>query len=91
MHLGEQVVKRSFGSMEIRYRNQSEVLEAGNIILRQLDTRIDLRRACRMAWSEITFGMTPDHTTLINGQLRRGSMLLPGKRMFILEVDADGS
>ncbi|MEY2854866.1 MAG: hypothetical protein RL030_1998 [Pseudomonadota bacterium] len=90
VHLGEQVVERSFGSMEIHYRNQSEVQAAGDIVLRQLGTTIDTRLPCTVAWSEIICGMTPDHTTLINRQLRKGSMILPGKSMFILEVEPAG-
>lgn len=90
VHLGEQVVERSFGSMEIHYRNQSEVQQAGDIILRQLNTTLDSRMACRIAWNEIIRGMTPDHTTLINRQFRKGSMILPGKSMFILEVEPAG-
>lgn len=90
VHLGEQVVERSFGSMEIHYRNQSEVMEAGDIILRQLNTTEDTRHACKVAWNEIIRGMTPDHTTLINRQMRKGSMILPGKSMFILEVEPAG-
>ena len=34
--------------------------------------------------------MTPDHATLINRQMRRGSMLLPGKSMFIMETEPAG-
>jgi microcompartment protein CcmL/EutN len=34
--------------------------------------------------------MTPDHTVLINRQDRRGSMILPGQSMFILETDPAG-
>jgi ethanolamine utilization microcompartment shell protein EutS len=90
VHLGEQVVERSFGSMEIHYRNQSEVMEAGDIILRQLNTTVETRLPCQVAWNEIIRGMTPDHTTLINRQLRKGSMILPGKSMFILEVEPAG-
>lgn len=90
VHLGEQVVERSFGSMEIHYRNQSEVLAAGDIILKQLNTTVETRHACRVAWNEIIRGITPDHTTLINRQLRKGSMILPGKSMFILEVEPAG-
>jgi ethanolamine utilization microcompartment shell protein EutS len=90
VHLGEQVVERSFGSMEIHYRNQSEVIEAGDIILRQLNTTVETRLPCQIAWNEIIRGMTPDHTTLINRQLRKGSMILPGKSMFILEVEPAG-
>jgi ethanolamine utilization microcompartment shell protein EutS len=90
VHMGEQVVERSFGSMEIHYRNQSEVIEAGNIILRQLGTTMGSRMACRIAWNEIIRAITPDHATLINRQLRKGSMILPGKSMFILEVEPAG-
>ncbi|MCA1979471.1 MAG: hypothetical protein LDL19_09570 [Thiobacillus sp.] len=90
VHLGEQVVERSFGSMEIHYRNQSEVMEAGDIILRQLNTTVESRHSCKVAWNEIIRGMTPDHTTLINRQMRKGSMILPGKSMFILEVEPAG-
>lgn len=90
VHLGEQVVERSFGSMEIHYRNQSEVQEAGDIILRQLNTTLESRLECQIAWNEIIRGITPDHTTLINRQMRKGSMILPGKSMFILEVEPAG-
>jgi len=34
--------------------------------------------------------VTPDHATLINRQFRKGSMLLPGKSMFIFEVEPAG-
>lgn len=90
VHLGEQVVERAFGSMEIHYRNQSEVQEAGAVILRQLQTAVETRLPCQVAWNEIIRGITPDHTTLINRQLRKGSMILPGKSMFILEVEPAG-
>jgi ethanolamine utilization microcompartment shell protein EutS len=90
VHLGEQVVERSFGSMEIHYRNQSEVQEAGDIILGQLNATVEARMACSIAWNEIITGITPDHTTLINRQMRKGSMILPGKSMFILEVEPAG-
>jgi ethanolamine utilization microcompartment shell protein EutS len=90
VRMGEQVVERSFGSMEIHYRNQSEVQAAGRIVLEQLGAQVHDRMACRIAWSEIIRGMTPDHTTLINRQVRKGSMILPGKSMFILEVEPAG-
>ena len=90
VHLGEQVVERAFGSMEIHYRNHSEVQEAGDIILRQMQTTLDSRLPCRIAWNEIIRAITPDHATLINRQFRKGSMLLPGKSMFILEVEPAG-
>ncbi|MGC9162198.1 MAG: hypothetical protein ACP5F9_01430 [Thiomonas sp.] len=90
VRMGEQVVERSFGSMELHYRNQSEVLAAGEAILTQLGTREDSRLRCKVAWNEIIRAITPDHATLINRQFRKGSMLLPGKSMFILEVEPAG-
>lgn len=90
VRMGEQVVERSFGSMEIHYHSQSEVLAAGEVILAQLKTTLDARLPCRVAWSEIIRSVTPDHATLINRQLRKGSMQLPGKSMFIFEVEPAG-
>lgn len=90
VRLGEQVVERAFGSMEIHYRNQSEVLAAGEAILREIDHRVEDRLPCRIAWKEIIRSITPDHATLINRQFRKGSMLLPGKSMFILETEPAG-
>ncbi len=90
VHLGEQVVERAFGSMEIHYRNQSEVLAAGDAILREIGADVDSRLPCRIAWKEIIRAIAPDHATLINRQFRKGSMLLPGKSMFILETEPAG-
>ncbi len=90
VHLGEQVVERSFGSMEIHYRNQSEVTAAGDAILHALNSCEEQRHHCRITWHEIIRGITPDHATLINRQLRKGSMILPGKSMFIMETEPAG-
>ncbi len=90
VRLGEQVVERSFGSMEVHYRNQSEVLAAGEAMLGEIGSTVSARLPCRVAWKEIIRAITPDHATLINRQLRKGSMLLPGKSMFILETEPAG-
>jgi len=90
VRMGEQVVERSFGSMEIHYRNQSEVLAAGDMVLEKLGARVESRLPCKVAWNEIIRAITPDHATLINRQFRKGSMILPGKSMFILEVEPAG-
>jgi hypothetical protein len=90
VHLAQQVVERAFGSMVIHQRDQSDVLEAGRILLENLGARQDDRQRCRVAWKEIIRAMTPDHTVLINRQNRRGSMILPGQSMFILETEPAG-
>lgn len=90
VRLGQQVVERAFGSMEIHYRNQSEIQTAGRAILSEIHQDISHRETCRIAWKEIIRAISPDHSTLINRQLRQGSMLLPGKSMFILETEPAG-
>ncbi|MEZ5535262.1 MAG: hypothetical protein R3F02_06515 [Thiolinea sp.] len=90
VRLGQQVVERAFGSMEVHFRNQSEVLTAGDAILSEIHHCIEDRAPCRIAWKEIIRAIAPDHATLINRQLRMGSMLLPGKSMFILETEPAG-
>ena len=90
VHLGQQVVERAFGSMVFHHRDQSDVLEAGNSVLRSIGAREDSRQKCRIAWSETVRAITPDHAVLINRQDRKGSMILPGQSMFILETEPAG-
>jgi hypothetical protein len=90
VHLAQQVVERAYGSMVIHQRDQSDVREAGQLILSNMGARQEDRQQCRIAWQEVIRGMTPDHTVLINRQDRRGSMILPGQSMFILETEPAG-
>jgi microcompartment protein CcmL/EutN len=90
VHLAQQVVERAFGSMVVHQRDQSDVRTAGEILLGNLGARQEDRQKCRIAWQETIRGMTPEHTVLINRQNRRGSMILPGHSMFILETDPAG-
>lgn len=90
VHLAQLVVERNFGSMVIHQRDQSDVIEAGRLILNKMGAQQQDRQPCRIAWQEIIRGMTPDHTVLINRQERRGSMILPGQSMFILETEPAG-
>jgi ethanolamine utilization microcompartment shell protein EutL len=90
VHLAQQVVERAYGSMVIHQRDQSDVREAGHLILSNMGARQEDRQTCRITWQEVIRGMTPDHTVLINRQDRRGSMILPGQSMFILETEPAG-
>ncbi len=90
VHLGQQVVERAFGSMIFHHRDQSDVIEAGSSVLNQLKTTEDQRQKCRVAWSEVVRSITPDHAVLINRQDRKGSMILPGQSLFILETEPAG-
>jgi hypothetical protein len=90
VHLAQQVVERAFGSMVIHQRDQSDVITAGRMLLSSMGARQEERNPCRIAWQEIIRAMTPDHSVLINRQNRRGSMILPGQSMFILETEPAG-
>ncbi len=90
VHLAQQVVERAYGSMVIHHRDQSDVQEAGAVILQRLGAQVHDRQPCQIAWQEVIRGMTPDHTVLINRQNRRGSMILPEQSMFILETEPAG-
>lgn len=90
VHLGLQVVERDFGSMVFHHADQSDVIEAGNSIVNVLGTNIDARQRVRIVWKQIVRSITPDHAVLINRENRRGSMILPGQSMFILETEPAG-
>ncbi len=90
VHLTQQVVERAFGSVVLHHRDQSDVRAAGDIVLSRLGARQEQRQRCKIAWQETIRGMTPEHTVLINRQYRRGSMMVPGQSMFILETEPAG-
>ncbi|MGF1644374.1 MAG: BMC domain-containing protein [Thiotrichales bacterium] len=91
VHLGGQVVERSFGSMEIHSRDQASVLESARVVLRWLNTSESARQRVRVPWQEIIRGINPDHAVLINRQNRKGSMVLPNQSIFILETEPAGN
>lgn len=90
VHLGQQIVERSYGSMFLHHRDQSDVLESGQKVLDYLQTEESSRQKCHIMWNEIIRAITPDHAVLINRDNRRGSMILPGQSMYILETEPAG-
>tara|TARA_Y100000590_G_scaffold457977_1_gene611704 strand:+ start:1493 stop:2116 length:624 start_codon:yes stop_codon:yes gene_type:complete len=90
VRLGQQVVERSFGSMEIHSQDQGDVIQAGQSVLRSLEMNEDQRVKCKVAWHETIRSMSPDHAIVVNKQKRGGSMMLPEMSMFILETAPAG-
>jgi len=90
VRLGQQVVERSFGTLEVHHEDQGEVRQAGEAVLRVIEQTEANRQKCRIAWNETIRGIEPDHAVVINRQGRKGSMILPGMSMFILETDPAG-
>lgn len=90
VRLGQQVVERAFGSMEVHHADQGEVKQAGQTVLNVLEMKEEQRQKCRIAWNETIRAITPDHAVVVNRQKRGGSMQLPGQSMFILETEPAG-
>jgi hypothetical protein len=90
VRLGQQVVERSFGTLEVHHEDQGEVRQAGAAVLRVIEQNEGDRQKCRIAWHETIRGIEPDHAVVINRQGRKGSMILPGMSMFILETEPAG-
>jgi hypothetical protein len=81
---GAQIVEREFGMFEIHSRSQAEVLEAGRIVLERLALREAERIKPFIASVQVITNVDPYQSQLIN-RFRRGSMLVPGETMLVLE------
>ena len=81
---GAQIVEREFGMFEVHSRSQSEVLEAGRIVLDRLGLKPEERIKPFIASVQIITNVDPYQSQLLN-RFRRGSMLVPGETMLVLE------
>jgi len=90
VRLTQQIVERSYGSMVFNHRDQSDVLESGTRMLQHLNTEEYDREQCVVMWNEVIPSITADHATLINRDNRKGSMIMPGQSIFIMETEPAG-
>jgi ethanolamine utilization microcompartment shell protein EutL len=81
---GAQIVEREFGMFEVHSQSQAEVLEAGRIILDRLGLNTAERIKPFIASVQIITNVDPYQAQLLN-RFRRGSMLVPGETMLVLE------
>src|SRR5512133_1833642 len=81
---GAQIVEREFGMFEVHSRALSEVLEAGRTVLERLSLHISERIKPFIASVQIITNVDPYQAQLLN-RFRRGSMLVPGETMLVLE------
>ena len=82
---GAQVVEREFGMFEIHSRSQAEVLEAGRIVLERLELKPEQRIKPAIVSTQVITNVDPYQAQLLN-RFRRGSMLVPGKTLLVMEV-----
>ena len=82
---GAQIVEREFGMFEIHSHNQADVIESGAIVLERLGLRAEDRIRPKVFSSNLITRIDPYQAQLLN-RWRRGTMLVPGETLFVLEV-----
>jgi hypothetical protein len=81
---GAQLVEREFGMFEVHSRQQSDVQEAGAVVLDRLGLKVEDRIKPSIASMQIITNVDPYQAQLLN-RFRRGSMLVPGQTLLVLE------
>jgi len=82
---GAQIVEREFGMFEVHSLNQAAVIEAGEVVLDRLGLQIQDRIRPQIASTQVITRVDPYQAQLLN-RFRRGSMLVPGETLLVLEV-----
>src|SRR5512133_1364332 len=81
---GAQIVEREFGMFEVHSLNQAAVLEAGQVVLDRLGLRVQDRIKPMIASTQVITRVDSYQAQLLN-RFRRGSMLVPGETLLVLE------
>ena len=81
---GAQIVEREFGMFEVHAHNQASVLEAGAVVLSRLGLQVQDRIRPQVVSTQVITRIDPYQAQLLN-RFRRGSMLVPGETMLVLE------
>jgi hypothetical protein len=82
---GAQVVEREFGMFEVHSRSQATVIEAGDVVLERLGLTVEDRVKPQIASLQVITNVDPYQAQLLN-RFRRGSMLVPGETLLVVEV-----
>ncbi len=82
---GAQIVEREFGMFEIHSQSQEAVLQAGAMVLQRLGLEATDRIKPQVASVQLITNVDPYQAQLLN-RFRRGSMLVAGETMLVLEV-----
>ena len=81
---GAQIVEREFGMFEVHSMNQAAVIETGEVVLDRLGLKVEDRIKPTIASSQVITRVDPYQAQLLN-RFRRGSMLVPGETLLVLE------
>jgi len=80
------VVERAFGMVELHHQDRGEVRSAGDAILRHLAAKEEDRVKPKVVSNTIIRAIEPMHAMIID-KIRFGSMIEPGRSLFILETE----
>jgi ethanolamine utilization microcompartment shell protein EutL len=80
-----QIIEREFGLLEIHSEQQAEVLASGQAVLDELGMTEDDRIKPVVASTQFITNVHPYQAQLLN-KWRKGSLLMPGSSLFVLEV-----
>jgi hypothetical protein len=81
---GAQIVEREFGMFEVHSMNQASVIETGEVVLDRLGLKVEDRIKPSIASVQVITRVDPYQAQLLN-RFRRGSMLVPGETLLVLE------
>ena len=81
---GAQIVEREFGMFEVHSLNQAAVIESGRVVLDRLGLKEEDRIKPKIASVQVITRIDPYQAQLLN-RFRKGSMLVPGETMLVLE------
>jgi hypothetical protein len=81
---GAQIVEREFGMFEVHSPNQAAVIEAGRVVLDRLGLSLSDRIKPEVVSTQVITHVDPYQAQLLN-RFRRGSMLVAGETMLVLE------
>ena len=86
VHPATLVVERAFGMLELHHEDKGEVRSAGDAILKHLGAREEDRVKPKIVSNTIIRSIEPMHAMIVD-KIRFGSMIEPGKSLFILETE----
>jgi hypothetical protein len=82
---GAQIVEREFGMFEVHSHSQADVIQAGDSVLERLGLTVADRVKPTIASLQVITNVDPYQAQLLN-RFRRGSMIVPGETMLVVEV-----
>jgi hypothetical protein len=83
---GAQIVEREFGMFEIHSMSQEDVIQAGQVVLRELGLDASQRKKPAIASMQVITNVNAYQAQLLN-RFGRGMMLVPSQTMLVLEVE----